>query len=46
VICSAQIRLFLKRLVETVVPSLVVLSFNEVARGINVKSIGMVRVHE
>jgi flagellar biosynthesis protein FlhA len=44
--CSAQVRLFLKRLSETMVPNLVVLSFNEVARGTNVKSIGMVTINE
>ncbi len=45
-ICSGQIRLFLKRLCETSLPSLVVLSFNEVARGVNAKSIGMVNIND
>ncbi len=46
ILCSSQVRLFLKRLTETAIPSLVVLSFNEIARGIDVKSIGMVMVNE
>ncbi len=45
-VCSAQVRLFLKRLAETMIPNLVVISFNEVSRGTNVKSIGMVTINE
>jgi flagellar biosynthesis protein FlhA len=44
--CSSPVRLFLKRLSETTIPGLVVLSFNEVAGGVDVKSLGMVTVHE
>jgi flagellar biosynthesis protein FlhA len=46
VLCSAQVRLFLKRLSETMIQNLVVLSYNEVAKGVNVKSLGMVTVNE
>lgn len=46
VMCSAGVRLFLKRLTESILPNLVVMSFNEVARGIDVKPIGMVTINE
>ncbi len=46
VMCAPSIRLFFKRLTESVLPNLVVLSYNEVARGIDVKPVGMVTIHE
>lgn len=46
VLCSSSVRLFLKRLTETTVPSLVVLSFNEISREVKVRSLGMVRIDE
>ncbi len=44
VLTSPQIRLQVRRLLENAVPGVVVLSYNEVARGIAVESMGVARV--
>jgi flagellar biosynthesis protein FlhA len=41
-LCSARIRRHLRRLVETVVPHLPVCSYNEIAAGISVETIGVI----
>ncbi|HLJ01835.1 MAG TPA: flagellar biosynthesis protein FlhA [Solirubrobacteraceae bacterium] len=41
-LCSARVRRHLRRLVETVVPHLPVCSYNEIAAGISVETIGVV----
>ncbi len=42
VLCSPGVRGSVKRLTDSAIPSLVVLSYGEVARGVNVESLGMV----
>ena len=42
VLCSARVRRHLRRLVEQTVPHLAVCSYNEIAPGINVETIGVV----
>ena len=44
VLTSPQIRLQVRRLLENAVPGVVVLSYNEVARGVAVESVGVARV--
>ncbi len=44
VLTSPQIRLQVRRLLENAVPGVVVLSYNEVARGVTVESVGVARV--
>ena len=44
VLTSPQIRLQVRRLLENAVPGVVVLSYNEVARGVSVESVGVARV--
>ena len=44
VLTSPQIRLQVRRLLENAVPGVVVLSYNEVARGVVVESAGVARV--
>ena len=46
VLCSPSIRFHFKRLVERFIPSLVVLSHNEIAPNVNLKSIGIVRLDD
>ncbi len=42
VLCSPQVRLYLRRLTERPFPNLVVLSYNEIAPKVNVNSVGLV----
>ncbi len=44
VICSPGIRIFFKRIVERFIPSLVVLSFNEIVPEVKIKNIGVVQL--
>ncbi len=46
ILCSPSIRFHFKRLVERFIPSLVVLSHNEIAPNVNLKSIGIVRLDD
>jgi flagellar biosynthesis protein FlhA len=46
ILCSPSIRFHFKRLIERFIPSLVVLSHNEVAPNVNLKSIGTVRLED
>jgi flagellar biosynthesis protein FlhA len=46
VLCSPSIRYHFKRLVERFIPGLVVLSHNEIAPNVNLKSIGIVRLED
>ncbi len=46
ILCSPSIRYHFKRLVERFIPNLVVLSHNEVAPNVNLKSIGIVRLED
>lgn len=46
VLCSPSIRYHFKKLVERFIPSLVVLSHNEIAPNVNLKSIGIVRLED
>jgi len=42
VLCSPQVRMYLRRLTERPFPNLVILSYNEIAPKVNVNSVGMV----
>ena len=42
-LCSPRVRLYFRRLVERMAPQLVVLSYAEVAPGVQVESVGMVQ---
>jgi len=42
VLCSPQIRMWIRRLIEPAMPQVPVLAFNEVVRGIEVSSLGLV----
>jgi flagellar biosynthesis protein FlhA len=42
VLCSPQVRAFVRKLIETALPSVAVLSYNEISRGVNVESVGIV----
>ena len=42
VLCSPQIRMWVRRLIEPVLPHIPVLAFNEIVRGIEVQSLGLV----
>ena len=42
VLCSPQVRMHLKRITEAALPTLAVLSYNEIPRDVNVESVGMV----
>jgi len=44
VLCSPGIRLFFKRIVERFIPSLVVLSYNEIVPEVKIKTIGSVSI--
>ena len=46
VLCSPSIRIHFKRLIERFIPNLVVLSHNEIASNVNLKSIGIVRLDD
>lgn len=46
VLCSPSIRYHFKKLIERFIPSLVVLSHNEIAPNVNLKSIGIVRLED
>lgn len=46
VLCSPSIRYHFKKLVERFIPSLVVLSHNEIAPNVNLRSIGIVRLED
>lgn len=46
ILCSPSIRFHFKRLIERFIPNLVVLSHNEVAPNVNLKSIGIVRLED
>jgi flagellar biosynthesis protein FlhA len=46
ILCSPSIRFHFRRLVERFIPSLVVLSHNEIAPNVNLKSIGIVRLED
>ncbi len=42
VLCSPQIRMWVRRIIENVLPHVPVLGFNEIVRGVEVKSLGLV----
>jgi flagellar biosynthesis protein FlhA len=42
ILCSPQVRAWVKRLIEPVLPQVGVLAYNEIVRGVDVKSLGMV----
>jgi len=44
VLCSPAIRIFFKRVVERFIPSLVVLSYNEIVPEVKIKTIGVIQV--
>ncbi len=44
ILCSIKVRLHLRRLVERILPNLVVLSYNEIIGGVQIQSVGMVSV--
>jgi flagellar biosynthesis protein FlhA len=44
VLCSSGVRLFFKRIVERFIPSLVVLSYNEIVPEVKIKTIGSVSI--
>ena len=44
VLCSPQIRLHFKKLVDRFIPNLVVLSYNELLNDINIQSLGTVAI--
>ncbi len=46
IVCSPLIRLQFKRLLDTYFPNIVILSYNEIVSGVNIKSKGVVSVHE
>jgi flagellar biosynthesis protein FlhA len=46
VLCSPNVRAYVRRLTESLMPGLVVLSYNEVARGVQVESLGMAALEE
>jgi flagellar biosynthesis protein FlhA len=41
-LCSARVRRHLRRLIESAVPHLAVCSYNEIASGISVETIGVI----
>lgn len=44
ILCSAQIRLHLRKLVDRFIPNLVVLSYNDILSSIRIQSLGIVRL--
>jgi len=45
VLCSPQVRASVRKLIETSMPAVAVLSYNEIVKGINVESVGIVGVN-
>jgi flagellar biosynthesis protein FlhA len=46
ILCAPQVRVWVRRLIETSMASVPVLSYNEIVRGVSVESKGMVVLHE
>ena len=44
VLCSPQVRAYVRRLIEASLPTVAVLSYNEIVKGINVESVGVVGI--
>lgn len=44
VLCSPQVRSYLRRLIEPALPAVAVLAYNEIAKGVNVESVGVAGV--
>jgi flagellar biosynthesis protein FlhA len=44
ILCSAQVRLHLRKLVDRFIPNLVVLSYNDILSSIRIQSLGIVRL--
>ena len=44
VLCSSGVRVFFKRVVEKFIPSLVVLSYNEIVSEVKVKTVGVLQI--
>ncbi len=44
VLCSPQVRGFVRRLIEPSLPAVAVLSYSEIVKGMNVESVGIVGV--
>jgi flagellar biosynthesis protein FlhA len=42
VLCSPQVRAWVRRIIESVLPQVAVLAFNEIVRGIEIESLGLV----
>ena len=45
VLCSPQVRAFVRKLIEPSLPAVAVMSYNEVVKGMNVESVGIVGVN-
>lgn len=46
IVCSPRIRLYFRRFIEETFPSVTVLSYNEIAGGVNLKPVGMIALKE
>jgi flagellar biosynthesis protein FlhA len=46
ILCSPQVRLWVRRMIESVMPSVAVLAYNEIVRGIEVEAKGMVTLSD
>ncbi len=46
ILCSPQVRLWMRRLIEPALPQVGVLAYNEIVRGVEVKSLGMVVLND
>jgi flagellar biosynthesis protein FlhA len=44
ILCSVQVRLHLRKLVDRFIPNLVVLSYNDILPSIRIQSLGIVRL--
>jgi len=44
VVCSPEVRRFFRRLIERINPGIIVLSFNEIPRGVKLKTVGVIEV--
>ena len=42
ILCSPQVRAWLRRIIESALPQVAVLAFNEIVRGVDIQSLGMV----
>ena len=42
ILCSPAVRAWVRRLIESTLPNVAVLAYNEIVRGIEVQSLGMV----